>query len=176
MINSVLLALLFACEQKKTRIEVVTPSVAPTTEKIPESQAEDLVDQEVVNRFMNSVFDEEDNMRKSEVPSLVSSDLTIVTGKEFLDKTLVEQVIRKNITQISYCFVREATQQPNLSGKITVTFVITEKGSVSQVESKLSTVNSSSIEPCVLSRIKRFQFQAPSGGNVEVSNTFSYNL
>ena len=85
-----------------------------------------------------------------------------------LDRSLVDAVIKRNMAQIRYCYQRELTKNPSLAGKITVKFVVAKDGSVSSAEIKLTTMQSSAVESCVVSRIQRLQFPAPKGGGIAI--------
>lgn len=85
-----------------------------------------------------------------------------------IDKSLIDAVIKRNMNQIRYCYQRELTKDPNLSGKITVKFVIARDGSVSKAEKKSSTMGNESVESCINSRFLTFQFPEPKGGGLVI--------
>jgi len=85
-----------------------------------------------------------------------------------LDKSLIDAVIKRNMNQIRYCYQRELTKNPQLSGKITVKFVIAKDGSVSKAETKQTTMNNSAVEDCINQRFMKFQFPEPKGGGIVI--------
>ncbi|MFZ5475205.1 MAG: AgmX/PglI C-terminal domain-containing protein [Myxococcota bacterium] len=85
-----------------------------------------------------------------------------------LDKALIDAVIKRNLAQIRYCYQRELTKNPGLSGKITEKFVIAADGSVSTATTKTSTMNSPAVETCINGRFMRFTFPQPKGGGIVV--------
>lgn len=85
-----------------------------------------------------------------------------------LDRSLIDEVIKRHMSQIRYCYQRELTKDPALSGKITVKFVIAKDGTVSSAETKATTMNNDAVESCVVGRFMRMQFPAPKGGGIVV--------
>lgn len=85
-----------------------------------------------------------------------------------LDRSLIDEVIKRHMNQIRYCYQRELTKNPALGGKIVIKFVIAKDGSVSSASKKTSTMNNSSVESCVVSRFMRMQFPEPKGGGIVI--------
>ncbi len=85
-----------------------------------------------------------------------------------LDKSLVDAVIRRHLNQIRYCYQRELTKNPSLSGKVVVKFVIAKDGTVSSATTKSSTLGNGAVESCINGRFMRFQFPEPKGGGIVI--------
>lgn len=85
-----------------------------------------------------------------------------------LDRSLIDEVVKRHLKAIRYCYQRELTKSPNLKGKVVVKFVISKDGSVSSASKKSSTVKSPAVESCVVSRFKRMQFPKPKGGGIVI--------
>lgn len=98
--------------------------------------------------------------------SIKSGGTPIILGA--LDKSLIDNVIRKNMNQIRYCYQRELTKNPGLKGKIIVKFTIAADGSVSKAGIKTSSMGSAAVEGCITGRFKRFKFPQPKGGGVVI--------
>lgn len=47
-----------------------------------------------------------------------------------LDKALIDEVIKRNTSQIRYGYTREISKQPDIAGKVTVKFIIGKDGIV----------------------------------------------
>ena len=93
-----------------------------------------------------------------------------------LDKSLIDEVIKRHMNQIRYCYQRELNKDPNLSGKVTVFFVIAPDGSVSKARVKSSTLGSDAAEACITKRFHSFQFpEVKGGGIVMVSYPFMFS-
>lgn len=85
-----------------------------------------------------------------------------------LDKSLVDTVIKRNMAQIRYCYQKELTKNPTLSGKITVKFVIAKDGTVSSATTKSSTMNNPTVENAINALFMKFQFPQPAGGGIVI--------
>ncbi len=85
-----------------------------------------------------------------------------------LDKGLIDAVVKRNSSQIRYCYQRELTKDPTLSGKVTVKFVIAKDGAVSSAVTKVSTLDNRAVESCINGRFMRFQFPEPKGGGIVI--------
>lgn len=87
-----------------------------------------------------------------------------VTGS--INRDAIQQVIRRNMAQIRYCYQRSLTKDPNLAGKVTIALMIAQDGTVASSAVAESTLNSEEVEACITQRFKRMQFPAPTGGGV----------
>lgn len=85
-----------------------------------------------------------------------------------LDKSLIDAVIRRNLNQIRYCYQRELTKNPALTGKVVIKFVIAKDGTVSSSSTKSSSMNNKAVEDCINGRFMRFQFPQPKGGGIVI--------
>lgn len=85
-----------------------------------------------------------------------------------LDRSLIDEVIKRHMNQIRYCYQRELTKNPALNGKIVIKFVIAKDGTVSSAEPKTTTMNNSAVESCIVGRFMRMQFPEPKGGGIVI--------
>lgn len=98
----------------------------------------------------------------------------VVLGE--LDRSLIDQVVKRKMNQIRYCYMHELTKDPELSGKVVVQFVIEADGSVSSAKTKSTTMNNNSVESCINGRFMRAKFPEPKGGgSVTVSYPFVFS-
>lgn len=87
----------------------------------------------------------------------------------------VKEVIDRNIGQIRYCYEKNLQTEASLKGRVAVNFVIGASGRVSTAHIQHSSVDSSKLEGCLVSRLKGFQFPRPVGGvNVQVQYPFNF--
>ncbi|MDP2311191.1 MAG: AgmX/PglI C-terminal domain-containing protein [Pseudomonadota bacterium] len=106
--------------------------------------------------------------------TITSPDTTIVMGG--LDRSQIDEVVKRGMSQIRYCYQRELTKNPALGGKVTVKFTIAGDGSVSSAVTKTSTLGNPAVESCINGRFLRFGFPAPKGnGLVIVSYPFLFS-
>ena len=85
-----------------------------------------------------------------------------------LDRSLIDEVIKRNMNSIRYCYQRELTRNPALGGKIVIKFVIAKDGSVSTAEKKSSSMGNGSVEQCIVHRFMAMQFPEPKGGGIVI--------
>jgi outer membrane biosynthesis protein TonB len=90
-----------------------------------------------------------------------------------LDRDQIIAVINKNRGQIVYCYEKGLQAQPNISGRVGVSFVIGPNGRVRVANVAQSSLRSADVEGCILSHMKTWQFPHPVGGvNVDVLYPF----
>ncbi|MFL5352540.1 AgmX/PglI C-terminal domain-containing protein [Archangium sp.] len=101
--------------------------------------------------------------RGKTITKIVPGKTTVVGG---LDKDVIAKIIRSHQNEIKYCYETELNKNPNLQGKVAVAFTIDPAGAVSEANVTETTLNSSTAEACMLSRIRRWKFPEPKGGGV----------
>jgi outer membrane biosynthesis protein TonB len=98
---------------------------------------------------------------------------TIVMGG--LDKSVIDEVVRRHYPQISHCYSREMGSSPNLEGRISTRWSISGSGRVSAAAVESSSMNNPAVEKCLLGVIKNMIFPEPLGGTiVEVTYPFAF--
>jgi pSer/pThr/pTyr-binding forkhead associated (FHA) protein len=85
-----------------------------------------------------------------------------------LDRSLIDAVIKRKMSQIRYCYQRELQKDPGLGGKLVIKFTIAKDGTVSQASPAENTVGSSAVGECVVQRFRSMQFPEPKGGGVVI--------
>lgn len=91
---------------------------------------------------------------------------TSITG--VADPEAIDAVLGRNRNQITYCYVREQTKQPQLEGTVKVAFTVRTDGQVDQVEVRSNTTNDA-VGRCVQGRLARLTF--PGGDGVTLVKT-----
>jgi TonB family protein len=86
---------------------------------------------------------------------------------------VIAKVIKRHENEIKYCYEQELNKTPNLSGKVAVQFVIDPTGAVSEGNVTETSLNNTTTESCMLSRIRRWKFPEPQGGGI-VTVTFPW--
>jgi hypothetical protein len=97
--------------------------------------------------------------------SRVGGDPIIIGG---LERSLIDEVVKRHMSSIRYCYQRELTKDPSLNGKIVIKFTIAKDGSVSASDVKSSTIGNGAVESCVKGRFLRMQFPEPKGGGIVI--------
>lgn len=86
----------------------------------------------------------------------------IVTG--CLSREVVGRVVSRAQSQAKYCYEKELTASPDLSGKVVTVFTIDGSGSVVDARVGESTINNPGMEDCLLRVIQRLKFPPCQGG------------
>ena len=94
----------------------------------------------------------------------------IVVGSLSMD--IIRRVIHGHRDQIRYCYARELTRHPDLSGKLTVKFTISTAGYVQQAAVSASALHHAALERCILQKVRSWKFPEPRGGIVIVNYPF----
>jgi TonB family protein len=92
-----------------------------------------------------------------------------------LPREVIRRVIRRHINEARYCYERELARDPDLAGRVTISFVISPDGSVASADVASSTLGSDAVESCLSTAVRRWAFPAPQGGGiVRVSYPFEF--
>ncbi len=91
----------------------------------------------------------------------------------------VSSIVQEHSPAIKYCYERELKRNPDMKGKAVVRFTITPAGTVVNAKIISSTLNSETVERCILSRISRwddFGVIDQSLGNATFRQVFSFGF
>jgi TonB family protein len=92
-----------------------------------------------------------------------------------LDKSVVDETIKRHRRQISHCYSQELSSKADLAGRIDVGFEINKTGHVASAKIGDNTLNNEKVEKCVLGVINKMAFPKPQGGGmVSVSYPFVF--
>lgn len=86
------------------------------------------------------------------------------SGEDFrgtIDKDGIRRVIQANLRSIRACYERQLNRQPDLFGKLVLTWVIGEQGRVVSAGVKSNELGSSEVADCILERLKTWRFPDP---------------
>jgi TonB family protein len=98
---------------------------------------------------------------------------TIIMGG--LDKSVIDEYIKRHMRQIRNCYERELSGNQKLSGRVSTQFVISGSGRVTQAGVESSSIGNASVERCLTDVLKRIVFPEPLGGGiVEVKYPFAF--
>lgn len=98
---------------------------------------------------------------------------TIILGG--LDKSIIDEYIRRHMRQLRNCYEKELGASPSLSGRISTKFTISGSGVVSGAGVSSSSMGNSNVEKCVVGILKRIVFPEPvGGGTVDVDYPFMF--
>ncbi len=91
----------------------------------------------------------------------------------------VSSIVQEHSPAIKYCYERELKRNPDMKGKVVVRFTITPAGTVTNVKIISSTLDSETVERCILSRISHwddFGVIDQSLGNATFRQVFSFGF
>ncbi len=83
-----------------------------------------------------------------------------------LDREVIEAIIRRRQDRIRLCYERQLNFSPQLSGKISIHFVIGKAGQVLTSSILEDTMKNQSVSQCVLTEVKSWTFPPPRGGTL----------
>lgn len=94
-------------------------------------------------------------------------EIKFTKGKD--EKTKVQNVIRRNMSQIRYCYQRILSRDPSPKGFVSVQVTVGSNGRVVQALVGQDTVKNSAVSSCIAGRFKRFKFPKDvAGGQFQV--------
>ncbi len=82
----------------------------------------------------------------------------------------VDEVIKRHLSAIRYCYQRQLTKNAHLSGKVSMHFTIAGDGSVAKAQVRSSTLSDGAVESCMVNRFLKMQFPKPQGGGIVLVN------
>lgn len=92
-----------------------------------------------------------------------------------LSKELIDKEVRRHRPQISFCYNAQLTRNPDLSGKVTLSWIIRLDGSVTASKVKASSLGNKDAESCMVRALGTWKFPKPEGGVVEVEYPFVFD-
>ncbi len=92
-----------------------------------------------------------------------------------LSKELIDREVRRHRAQIGFCYNKQLTRQPDLSGKVTLQWIISLDGSVKAAKVRSSSLGNADAESCMVRALQGWHFPKPEGGVVEVEYPFVFD-
>ncbi|MFN7729714.1 MAG: TonB family protein [Bdellovibrio sp.] len=103
--------------------------------------------------------------------SLPMSEEALVEGG--LDRDQIAAVINRHKGQIIYCYEQGLQREPDLRGRVSVDFTIGSNGRITSAKVAQSSLESKSVESCMVAKMRTWQFPRPVGSvNVDVLYPF----
>lgn len=109
--------------------------------------------------------------RTGAVPKMTSG---AIESRGSLDKELIRRVVRRNESQVRFCYEQALHSNPDLRGRVEIRFLIAPTGAVqSAVVAKTEVGNQ--VGNCIAQAVRRWTFPAPEGGGI-VSVTYPWTF
>ncbi len=89
-----------------------------------------------------------------------------------IDEEILQRILRAHGVYLKTCYQTARHEDPALEGKVTLRFVIDERGRVSSTTVRHRTLQSEAMEACVLKHSRRWKFPRPGDGK-DVTVTFT---
>lgn len=103
---------------------------------------------------------------KAEGTPIAEAREPVVLGT--LNAAEIDEVVKRHMSQIRYCYQRELQRHPELGGKVVMKFTIAGDGSVSSTSPKVDTLGDGAVATCLEGRFQRMQFPEPRGGGLVI--------
>lgn len=105
--------------------------------------------------------------RSASVPRIRTGEAEV---RGSLSREVIRRVIRRHINEVRFCYEQELAQRPDLSGRVTVSFMISATGAVQMANVQNTTLGNARVEGCIAQAVRRWTFPAPDGGGAVLVN------
>lgn len=102
--------------------------------------------------------------RKSRVPNAGTCPTCKTEIMGGMSKETIRRTIQRHMNEIRYCYEEGLRSQPDLGGRVQVSFMISPAGVVTQASIADSSLHNAQVETCVANAARRWTFPAPEGG------------
>lgn len=87
----------------------------------------------------------------------------------------ISRVVNARRRGIQYCYEKELARNPELQGKVTLSWRIMLDGKVGKVLIESSTLGNKDVEGCMIRQVQRWSFPKPEGGMCQIKFPFVFN-
>jgi hypothetical protein len=108
-------------------------------------------------------------------PTGISMRTAVPTVSGRLPKEVVQRIVRQNHGRFRLCYEKGLTQNPNLTGRVAVRFLIGSDGSVANAASGGSSLPNSEVATCVVRAFYGLSFPKPDAGTVSVTYPITFS-
>jgi hypothetical protein len=92
-----------------------------------------------------------------------------------LSKDAIRRVVHRHLNEVKFCYERELASRPDLSGRVSIKFLINGMGAVQSSAATDSTLGSAALDSCIAGAVRRWTFPQPEGGGVVIV-TYPFQL
>jgi hypothetical protein len=92
-----------------------------------------------------------------------------------LDKDTIRRIVHRHLNEVKFCYESALAKSPDLSGRVSIRFMITGTGAVQMSAVADSTLADPAVAGCIAAAVRRWAFPAPDGGGVVVV-TYPFQL
>lgn len=112
--------------------------------------------------------------RKTKKRRVVHKKVQVVGG-QFCKSGDIQRVVRARSRGVQYCYDKALAANPELAGKLMVSWRIGLDGRVAAVRVESNTLGSRDVAGCVQRAIKRWRFPKPEGGQCQIRYPFVFS-
>ena len=88
--------------------------------------------------------------------------------KGSLSKEVIRRIVHRHINEVKFCYEKQLSKRPDLSGRVSVKFIISGTGAVQMAAVADSTVGDPQVENCIAQAVRRWTFPQPEGGGIVI--------
>ena len=92
-----------------------------------------------------------------------------------LSKDVIRRVVHRHLNEVKFCYERELASRPDLSGRVSIKFLINGMGAVQSSAATDSTLGNAALDTCIAMAVRRWTFPQPEGGGVVIV-TYPFQL
>ena len=75
-----------------------------------------------------------------------------------IDRSIIRRIVRAHINEVRHCYNQGLVQDPNLSGRVAIQFVIDGTGKVATAAVAESTIKNAKVGNCIAKAVKKWKF------------------
>jgi hypothetical protein len=120
-------------------------------------------------------FDGGRRIRGNHSPKGISMRPGITTASGKIPPEVIQRVVRQNFGRFRACYETGLKNNPSLSGRVAVRFVIGRNGDVGQASNGGSDLPDGGVVGCVVGAFRGLSFPPPEGGIVTVGYSIQFN-
>lgn len=103
---------------------------------------------------------------RSKPKVILKSTGTTILGS--LSKETIRRIVRRHLNEIKFCYERELQKQPDLSGRVSIKFLIDGNGIVKRAVVANSTIANANVDQCIAATVRRMTFPSPENKGVVI--------
>lgn len=103
---------------------------------------------------------------RSKAKVKLKSTGTTVLGS--LSKETIRRIVRRHLNEIKFCYERELQKHPDLSGRVSIKFLIDGHGVVKSAVVANSTIANANVDQCIVGTVRRMTFPSPENNGVVI--------
>jgi hypothetical protein len=99
----------------------------------------------------------------------------ILAGQGSLSRAEILKVIERNARSFRYCYEKQLVNNPNLQGRVVLSWTIGMSGSVNRAKWKASQIRNRNVNTCLISKLRALNFPKPKNNPVTIDFPFVFS-